>query len=84
MLLPNKVYSSQDMNDYCLIKMSDFSSLIAISQNCKTPVFALTKEQIRQGGQVLENTLKAQDTFRDRFSTLADRIINLTSNAVCA
>lgn len=88
MLLPNNVYSSQNMNDYCLIKMSDFNSLIAISQNCQTPVFALTEEQIKQEGKhygkVLESTLKAQNTFRDAFSTLADRIINSTSNAVCA
>ncbi len=88
MLLPNKVYSSQDMNDYCLIKMSDFNSLIAISQNCQTPVFALTEEQIKQEGKqygkVLESTLKAQNTFKDAFSNLADKIINLTSNAVCS
>ncbi len=82
MLLPNKVYYSQNMDDYCLIKMSDFNSLIAISQHCQTPVFALTEEQIKQEGKqygtVLENTLKAQNTFRDAFSTLADQIINLT------
>ena len=81
MLLPDEVYSSQGMNDYCLTKMSDFNSLIAISQNCKTPVFALTKEQISQQGKVLKDTLQASSNFRDSFSTLADRIINLTSNA---
>lgn len=38
MLLPKEMYSSQDIeSDYCLIKMSDFNSLIAISQNCQTP-----------------------------------------------
>ncbi|GGA04682.1 ParA family protein [Okeania sp. KiyG1] len=90
MLFPNEVYSSQNMNDYCLTQMSDFNSLIAISQNCQTPVFALTKEQISnhgskpKQGKVLKDTLQASSNFRDAFSTLADRIINLTSNAVCA
>ncbi len=51
MLLPNEVYSSQNINDYCLTTMSDFNSLIAISQNCQTPAFALTKEQIQQEGK---------------------------------
>ncbi|NES05255.1 MAG: hypothetical protein F6K22_21990 [Okeania sp. SIO2F4] len=66
--------------------MSDFNSIIAISQNCQTPVFALTKEQIQQEdkhyGKVLESTLKSQNTFKDTFSNLADTIINLTSNNV--
>ncbi|MGD1717800.1 hypothetical protein [Dapis sp. BLCC M172] len=66
--------------------MSDFNSLIAISQNCQTPVFALTKEQIKQEGKhyrkVLKDTLQASSNFRDAFSNLADRIINLTSNNV--
>ncbi|WP_246844214.1 hypothetical protein [Hydrocoleum sp. CS-953] len=89
MLLPNEVYSSQNMNDYCLTKMSDFNSLIAISQDFQTPVFALTKEQISNNGskpkqgKVLKDTLQASSNFRDAFSNLADRIINLTSNAVC-
>ncbi|MGD1703723.1 hypothetical protein [Dapis sp. BLCC M229] len=86
MLLPNQVYSSQYMNDYCLIKISDFNSLIAISQHCQTPVFALTEEQIKQEGKqygkVLESTLKAQNTFKDAFSNLADKIIDLTSNNI--
>ncbi len=66
--------------------MSDFNSIIARSQNFQIPVFALTKEQIQQEGKhygkVLESTLKAQNTFKDAFSNLADRIINLTSNNV--
>jgi hypothetical protein len=85
MLFPEYIYTEQKMEkDFCLIKMSDFNSLIAISQDCQTPVFALNDQQIRQSGKVLQNTLASQKSFKEAFSTLADRIINLTCNAVCA
>lgn len=85
MVLPEHIYISQGMErDLCLIQMSDFNSLIAVSQNCQTPVFALNPEQIGQTGNVLDNTLESQGHFKKAFSTLADRIINLTYNAVCA
>jgi len=88
MVFSDQDYSTQKMEgDFCLIKMSDFNSLIAISQACQTPVFALHSDQIKQSGKqfgmVLNTTLNSQDQFRDAFSKLADRVINLTSNAVC-
>ena len=88
MVFSDQDYSSQTMErDFCLIKMSDFNSLIAISQACQTPIFALNPEQIKhygnQFGVVLDTTLRSQEQFKDAFSTLADRVINLTSNAVC-
>jgi cellulose biosynthesis protein BcsQ len=84
MVFPNHVYSAEEIdNDFCLIQMSDFNSLIAISQDCQTPVFALKPDEIKQSGRVLATTLNSQDQFRDAFSKLADRVINLTSNAVC-
>jgi len=84
MVLPSHVYDDQGIgNDYCLVQMSDFNSLIAVSQDFQTPVFALTEEQIGQTGKVLEDTLKSQEPFRQAFSILATRIINLTSNADC-
>ena len=85
MLLPAHLYSEQGMeDDFCLIKVSDFNSLIATSQNCQTPVFDLTIDQIGQRGAALDNTLRSQSAFEEAFSTLADRVINLTCNAVCA
>ncbi|NEQ82787.1 MAG: AAA family ATPase [Moorea sp. SIO2I5] len=85
MVFAKQVYSEQEMgDDFCLIKMSDFNSLIAISQKCQTPVFALTAQEIGQTGKVLENTQNSQNNFKESFSTLADKVINLTSNAVRA
>jgi cellulose biosynthesis protein BcsQ len=83
MLLDKKMYESQHMGtDLCLAKISLFYSLIAMSQKNQTPVFALTPEQIEQVGIVLNTTLEAQKNFRKTFDKLADKIIELTSNAV--
>ena len=85
MLLPNHLYVEQGLDDdFCLVKVSDFNSLIATSQDYQTPVFDLTVEQIGQSGAALQNTLRSQGEFREAFSALADRVINLTCNAVCA
>ena len=84
MVFSPHIYSAEGIaDDFCLTQMSDFNSLIAISQDCQTPVFAVNPEQIKQSGRVLATTLNSQDQFRDAFSILADRVINLTSNAVC-
>jgi cellulose biosynthesis protein BcsQ len=83
MLLTDEMYASQAVeSDFCLAKISDFNSLIAKSQKKQTPVFALTPKQIGGAGNVLKNTLKAQQTFKNTFDELADKIIGLTSNAV--
>jgi cellulose biosynthesis protein BcsQ len=84
MLLPKHSYSEQGLeDDYCLIKISDFNSLIGTSQEYQTPVFDLSIEQIGQSGAALANTLRSQGDFKTAFSTLAERVINLTCNAAC-
>ncbi len=84
MTFPRHIYSAEGITDaFCLTQISNFDSLISISQDFQTPVFALTTEQIEQAGGVLATTLNSQEQFKDAFSTLADRVINLTSNAVC-
>lgn len=62
-----------------LLQMSDFNSLIALSQKHKVPVFALSDAQLEQTGVVLERTKKSMLKFRDLFSDAADRIMALTS-----
>ena len=88
MILPSHFYSDAGIkDDFCLIQMSDFNSLIAISQDCQTPVFALNFEQIKKIGKkssrVLTTALDSQTQFNNSFSILANKVINLTSNAVC-
>ena len=57
------------MGNYCLAEIPDFNSVIAKSQEARTPVFALDKsEQIMM--------------FRDIFSDFADRVMCMTSCSV--
>ena len=47
MMLSNQAYIEQGISEnYCLSVISHFNTLIAVSQDKRTPVFALTPEQI--------------------------------------
>jgi cellulose biosynthesis protein BcsQ len=80
MLLPEQVYTEQGIeSSFTLTKISNFNSLIALSQEHQTPIYDLTPQQLGQTGIVLENNQRKQEEFRKTFSTLADRVIGLTS-----
>ncbi|MTF40058.1 ParA family protein [Cyanobacterium aponinum] len=81
MMLPRETYVQQGIseNNYTLTKISNFNSLIALSQEHSTPVYGLTSQQLRQTGMVLKNNQAKQDEFKKMFSDLADKIIGLTS-----
>ncbi len=64
-----------------LLQLSDFNTLIALSQEHKAPVFDLSDEQLEKEGIVLEKMKKSMIKFRDLFSDGAERIITLTENA---
>jgi cellulose biosynthesis protein BcsQ len=82
MMMPSQVYQEQGLqNSFSLAKISNFNSLIALSQEHRTPVYALTIDQLGQTGIVLENNQRKQGDFRDTFSDLADKIIALTSES---
>jgi cellulose biosynthesis protein BcsQ len=82
MLLAQTMYESQDISrDFCIAKISDFNILIPMSNQHKTPVFALTSQQIEQAdSRVLNTTLEAREKFINTFDRLADKIIYLASN----
>jgi hypothetical protein len=81
-MMPSQVYQEQGLqNSFSLAKISNFNSLIALSQEHRTPVYALTIDQLGQTGIVLENNQRKQGDFRDTFSDLADKIIALTSES---
>jgi cellulose biosynthesis protein BcsQ len=85
MMLPERLYTEQGIGDsFCLTKISNFNSLIALSQEHRTPIYALTAEQLKQRGKVLKNNEKKQGEFRAMFSDLADKIIALTTAEVYA
>lgn len=82
MMLPENKYRKLGIkSDFCLSTIPDFNSLIAISQKKQTPVFALTPNQIGQGGKVLDRTIKTQENFKNVISALTDYILGLTDNA---
>jgi hypothetical protein len=82
MVLPEEAYASIGLAvGKPLLQMSDFNSLIALSQKHKVPVFALSDAQLEQTGIVLERTKKSMHSFRDLFAEAADRIIALTEYA---
>ena len=82
MLLPESTYRSSGVRlGQPLIQMSDFNSLIALSQKHKAPVFDLTDKQLEQRGVVLDQTKKSMKVFRDLFSEGADKIIKIVKNA---
>ena len=82
MMLPDQAYREQELKDsLSLAKISNFNSLIALSQEHRTPVYALTPQQLGQTGIVLEQNQKKQEEFRQTFSDLADKIIALSSES---
>ncbi len=82
----NNMTLSQDADQYqeiqdtfTLQKIPDFNSLIALSQEYQTPVYALTKEQVNLTGSLLQQNQNKQEEFKEIFSNLADKVIALTS-----
>lgn len=62
-----------------LFEVPDFNSLIALSQEHQTPVYALTQAQASQSGAVWEQTQKSMTAFEKSFSDCAEKIFILTA-----
>lgn len=78
MLLSDHVYESVDAsNGRPILQMSDFNSLIALSQKYKVPVFDLSDAQLEQEGIVLTRTKRSMGRFKRLFSEGAEKIIKL-------
>jgi cellulose biosynthesis protein BcsQ len=80
LLLPTERYVDAGMSptDMNLIQIPDFNSLVALSQECQKPVYALTAEDTGLSGVVLEGTLRNRDQFNGLFNELAGRVVALT------
>lgn len=67
---------------YDLAQISDFNSLIAISQKLSKPVFAITDEDLTEDGKagnVFETMRDNRDLFFQQFEMLCQRIMILTA-----
>lgn len=75
------VLDSYDLKPYNLAYISDFNSLIAISQLVQKPIFELTKGDITTNanvfGRSLETMQESVDKFNQEFDDLSDRVIKL-------
>lgn len=74
-------FKDTDLHSYDLANISDFNSLIAISQNLSKPIFSLTDDDIKQTGKVFghaeKTMIESRDVFKKTFDSLGDHIINL-------
>ncbi|MBL4543345.1 MAG: AAA family ATPase [Rhodobacteraceae bacterium] len=61
-----------------ILEVSDFNSLIALSQEHQVPVYALTSEMIKQTGAVWEQTEESMEVFKQAFQECAEKVIALT------
>lgn len=79
-LLDTKAYKELVGSDpwVPLFEVPDFNSLIALSQEHQTPIYALTQAQADQSGAVWEQTKKSMASFEASFSDCADKIFALT------
>lgn len=78
----SSVLEGSGLCPYDLVYISDFNSLIAISQQLSKPIFELTDEEIANIGKVFaaaKTTMcLSRDNFSKVFAELADRVIKLT------
>ncbi len=63
--------------DEFMLEISDFNSLIAISQNLSKPVFSLTRDDIMNAGSVADNQVASAQSFDQKYSIGAQKIIEL-------
>lgn len=96
MLLPNELYHEasvigsdqmqlplffQDTASQPILQLSDFNTLIALSQEHHVPVYDLEDNELGKEGVVREKMKESMNRFKSLFSDGADRIIILTEDA---
>jgi hypothetical protein len=77
MLLADEKYAEAGLGkELCLALIADFNTLIALSQENQTPIYALA-DSVLGVGVVLEQNQRKRQEFFDCFSKLADEVIDL-------
>lgn len=61
-----------------ILEVSDFNSLIALSQQFQVPVYALTAAQTKQAGAVWDQTVESMTVYKEAFASCADKVFKLT------
>ena len=82
MVLDRSVYAEVGVDaDLNLATIADFNSLISMSQEHLTPVFALSTAQLGAVGVVLEGFESSRDAFHTQFTELGRRVDGLVTRA---
>lgn len=82
MVLDPSVYNEAGVGDALnLATIADFNSLISMSQEHLTPVYALSPQQMGAVGVVLKGFESSRDAFHDQFNELARRVDCLATTA---
>lgn len=81
LLLDGHAYATAgvDADTMIMVQIPDFNSLVALSQDCQKPVFALEPADTGQSGVVLEGTLRSRDQFNTLFDEMADQVLSMTA-----
>lgn len=78
MLMDPSVYAAAGVGaELELAEIADFNSLISMSQEHQTPVFALSREQLGVVGVVLEGYEASRDRFHAEFIALSQKITEM-------
>lgn len=77
-----EILNGSELSPYDLAYISDFNSLIAMSQSLSKPIFAISDEELSRNvfGYAKETMIKNRENFQQVFRELTDRILFLTSN----
>jgi cellulose biosynthesis protein BcsQ len=62
-----------------ILSVSDFNSLIALSQEHQVPIYGLTQDLVAQYGAVWEKTASNMASFEESFRECAEKFIKLTN-----
>lgn len=81
MLMPEEVYAKHNVDsELTLATIADFNSLISMSQEYQTPVFALDRAQLGAVGVVLEGYEGSRDAFHSQFTALGRLTTSMVSS----
>ena len=76
--------NSSEEDEFCLGEISDFNSLITVSQNTRTPIFNITEEELKtivHFGKVAQTDMSTVSHFRKLFELMAKKTVEITENA---
>jgi cellulose biosynthesis protein BcsQ len=71
----NMVYDTDSAKGHCLAEIPEFGALLQKANDHNIPVIALTDEQIKEAGNVLQTMAKKRDTIYNIFDNMAQVIL---------